>query len=51
MRKYRFCRADEQKALELNELKSRTFSHGITKKSKRDLEREADERKKKAEDE
>jgi len=32
-------------------LKSRTFSHGITKKSKRDIERETEERKKKEEEE
>jgi U2-associated protein SR140 len=43
--------ANDQKRLELNALKSRTFSHGITKKSKRDIEREADERKKKEEEE
>jgi len=29
----------------LNQLKSKTFSHGITKKSKKDLEKEAEERK------
>ena len=38
-------------ALSLNQLKSKTFSHGITKKSKKDLEREAEERKKKEEEE
>ena len=43
--------ANNQKRLELNALKSRTFSHGITKKSKRDIEREAEERKKKEEEE
>jgi U2-associated protein SR140 len=40
-----------QKALQLNELKSRTFNHGIQKKSKKDLEREAEERKKKEDEE
>ncbi|RSH95364.1 hypothetical protein EHS25_000451 [Saitozyma podzolica] len=35
----------------LNELKTKTFSHGITKKSKKDLEREAEERKRKEEEE
>ncbi|KAK4687331.1 hypothetical protein P7C73_g2781, partial [Tremellales sp. Uapishka_1] len=34
-----------KRALELNTLKSKTFSHGITKKSKKDLEREAEEKK------
>lgn len=32
-------------------MKSRTFSHGITKKSKKDIERETEERKKKEEEE
>lgn len=40
-----------QKALELNELKSRTFNHGIQKKTKKDLEREAEERKKREDEE
>lgn len=31
--------------LELTALKSKTFSQGITKKTKRDLEKEAEERK------
>ncbi|WWD21045.1 hypothetical protein CI109_105526 [Kwoniella shandongensis] len=34
-----------KRQFELNALKSKTFSHGITKKSKKDLEREAEERK------
>ncbi|ORY26262.1 hypothetical protein BCR39DRAFT_541703 [Naematelia encephala] len=34
-----------KKILKLDELKSRTFSHGITKKSKKDLEKEAEEKK------
>ncbi|WWC91325.1 uncharacterized protein L201_006268 [Kwoniella dendrophila CBS 6074] len=40
-----------KKQLELNALKSKTFSHGITKKTKKDLEREAEEKKKKEEEE
>ncbi|KAK1922466.1 hypothetical protein DB88DRAFT_355185 [Papiliotrema laurentii] len=39
------------RALELNDLKSRTFSHGVTKKSKKDLEREAEEKKLREEEE
>jgi U2-associated protein SR140 len=31
--------------VELTDLKSKTFSHGITKKTKKDLEREAEEKK------
>lgn len=34
-----------QHQLELTALKSKTFSQGITKKTKRDLEKEAEERK------
>ena len=34
-----------QRALELTQLKSKTFSHGIMKKTKKDLEREAEEKK------
>lgn len=34
-----------QKQVELTDLKSKTFSHGITKKTKKDLEREAEEKK------
>ncbi|WRT68937.1 uncharacterized protein IL334_005919 [Kwoniella shivajii] len=40
-----------KRQLELNALKSKTFSHGITKKTKKDLEREAEEKKKKEEEE
>ncbi|WVO15268.1 hypothetical protein L204_102924 [Cryptococcus depauperatus] len=40
-----------KRQLELSALKSKTFSHGITKKTKRDLEREAEERKRKEEEE
>nr|XP_018259054.1 U2-associated protein SR140 [Kwoniella dejecticola CBS 10117]OBR81212.1 U2-associated protein SR140 [Kwoniella dejecticola CBS 10117] len=40
-----------KKQLELNALKSKTFSHGITKKTKKDLEREAEEKKRKEEEE
>lgn len=43
--------ADTSQSLSLNQLKSKTFSHGITKKSKKDLEREAEERKKRDEEE
>jgi hypothetical protein len=45
------CTDVHQKQLELNALKNRTFNHGITKKSKKDLEREAAERKAKEEEE
>lgn len=34
-----------QRNVELTQLKSKTFSHGITKKTKKDLEREAEEKK------
>ncbi|WWD06619.1 hypothetical protein V865_004712 [Kwoniella europaea PYCC6329] len=40
-----------KRQLELNALKSKTFSHGITKKTKKDLEREAEEKKRKEEEE
>jgi U2-associated protein SR140 len=35
----------------LDTLKSKTFSHGVTKKTKKDLEREAEEKKRLEEDE
>ena len=31
--------------MELDDKKSKTFNHGITKKSKKDLEKEAEEKK------
>nr|XP_019009713.1 U2-associated protein SR140 [Kwoniella pini CBS 10737]OCF48494.1 U2-associated protein SR140 [Kwoniella pini CBS 10737] len=40
-----------KRQLELNALKSKTFSHGITKKTKKDLEREAEDKKRKEEEE
>lgn len=36
---------NQRKAVELDPLKSRTFAHGVTKKTKKDLEREEEERK------
>ncbi len=35
----------QRKPVELDPLKSRTFAHGVTKKTKKDLEREEEERK------
>ncbi|GMK59338.1 hypothetical protein CspeluHIS016_0703530 [Cutaneotrichosporon spelunceum] len=39
------------KPIELDPLKSRTFAHGVTKKTKKDLEKEEEERKRAEEDE
>jgi len=39
-----------QRTLALDDKKSKTFSHGITRKSKKDLEKEAEEKKRVAEE-
>jgi U2-associated protein SR140 len=37
--------AKSQRGVTLTDLKSKAFTHGVTKKSKKDLEREAEEKK------